>query len=279
MLKKCFKYDFKSIFKIWWIAAVTLLAVSVAAGFCARNIAIFGEAPGKHFILEITVLVVYYFSIFALGILTSVLLCIRFYSYFYSDEGYLTFTLPVKRRTLFASKVLNGFVFAALSAATVIASLLVIATIVPSTSDEHVNILGEIIEDFIEFFTYLSLTDVIWAIVYIIEAVIIMALVELSSILLLYMLITLGSVAVKKLKAVATVGFIVGAGYVLSALLIPAIFAFALWSEAANYLYNDFFNETHVSLILLLICTALGTASALFANVTQGCIDRKLNLS
>lgn len=279
MLKKCFKYDFKNIIKIWWIAAVTLFILSVAAGFSLRNIALHGEMPDRHFILESTVIIIYYFSLFAIGILTSVLLCIRFYGNFYSDEGYLTFTLPVKRSTLLGSKVLNGFVFMVLTGITIVISVIIVTGIVPAPGSGYKTLFGELVGEFIELVKEIKWVERIWLFTYILELIVLFGLLELSSVLLLYMLITLGSVAVKKLKAVATVGFIVGASYVLSALLIPAIMAVALWNEAAVHLYGDFWNEPQIALVLLICCAVTGTACALFANVTQGCINRRLNLS
>lgn len=279
MLKKCFKYDFKSVFKIWWIAGVTVLAISVVAGFAIKNIYLHSEDPDRIFIFETVAIVFYYFSLFAIGILTSVLLCIRFYSNFFSDEGYLTFTLPVKRTTLFLSKILNGFLFQLMSVATVIVSLIIISLIVPSTSNNYTTVFGEVVGNFIALLKELNRSDIVWLTTYIVEIILLVALLELSGILLLYMLITLGSVVVKKFKVAATVGFLVGANYVLSALLIPAILAFVLWNDAASHLYGEFFMEPYVAVILFFCSVVLGTASALFANVTQGCIERKLNLS
>ena len=36
MLKKCLKYDFRSVFRLWWIIAVSMLGASVIAGLGIR---------------------------------------------------------------------------------------------------------------------------------------------------------------------------------------------------------------------------------------------------
>ena len=283
MLKKCFKYDFKSIIKIWWISAVTILALSVAAGFALKNLTLHASDPNRTFILETTVIVIYYLSIFIISIFSSVLLGIRFYSNFYSDEGYLTFTLPVKRTTLFLSKVLTGLAFQLLSVASIFVSLIIIALIVPAYDDVHFSALGSIIADIITFIGDIPKNELIWFVVYVAEICLLGFLFVLSGVLLLYMLITLGSTAVKKFKAAATVGFLVGANYVLSALLVPSFLAFGLWFSAAMHLYEETMNGTagftFVALILFFGCILFATASALFFNITQGCLERKLNLA
>ena len=283
MLNKCFKYDFRSIIKIWWIAAVTILALSVGAGFSLKTLTLHASDPGRTFILETTVIVIYYISIFIISIFSSVLLGIRFYSNFYSDEGYLTFTLPVKRTTLFLSKVLNGLAFQLLSIATVFVSLIIIGLIVPAYDEVHFSALGSVIADIIIFIKDIPKNELIWFVIYVVEICLMGFLFILSGVLLLYMLITLGSTAVKKFKAAATVGFLVGANYVLSALIVPSILAFGLWFSAAMHLYEENMSDmagfSLIALILFFGCILFATASALFFNITQGCLERKLNLA
>ena len=36
MLKKCLKYDFRSVFRLWWIMAVSMLGAAVVAGLGIR---------------------------------------------------------------------------------------------------------------------------------------------------------------------------------------------------------------------------------------------------
>ena len=135
MLKKCFKYDFKSVFKIWWIAAVTVLGLSVPAGIAYESLREHFKDPARRFIWENSAVGAFWFSVMAILILTSVLVAVRFHINFFSDEGYLTFTLPVKRSTLLFSKILSGYVFYALTALVVAVSLAVIGLFVPAVGE------------------------------------------------------------------------------------------------------------------------------------------------
>ena len=102
MLKKLLKYDLKAVFKYWWIAAISTLGLSVLGGFAVTVLRdTVSTEPEKKvpIILEILssiALPLVYLGFIALGILTVIMIFARYYKNFFSDEGYLTFTLPVK---------------------------------------------------------------------------------------------------------------------------------------------------------------------------------------
>ena len=283
MMKKCFKYDFNYVIKTWWLAAVSLVLISFGAGWGFRNITLYSAAPDRLFILEYGLIVVYIIAAGALGILTQVLLSIRLYTNFYSEEGYLTFTLPVKRSTLLKSKVLCGFVFELLTALTIITSIVIILAMVPSEHKEYFNLLQETICEFTQWFILdIPNSEKIWFILYLFEMFLIGILALLGICTTLYMLITLGATLVKKFKIGAIIGFIVGADYVFSIISVAAGISFTLWIEAASYLFEDKTNGTTGFWIILFMFFALivilSTVITLFVNITQGLIDRKLNL-
>ena len=110
MLKKVFKRDFNRIFRYWWIGAAVSALTTLVASLMMR-FSVNGVNEGGNVLLPV------------LGILVSCAMYIAvicgyfavwgavhygFYRNFYTDEGYLTFTLPVKRRTLLLSKTLNS---------------------------------------------------------------------------------------------------------------------------------------------------------------------------
>ena len=283
MLKKCFKYDFRYIMKIWWLAAASLIFLSFGAGWGYRNITIFSNAPNRHFVLEYGLIVVYIIGAGALGILTQVLLSIRFYTNFFSDEGYLTFTLPVKRSTLLGSKVLCGFVVELFAALTIISSVIIITLMIPSEHKEYYNLFHEFICRFVQWFVLdIPNSEKIWFILYIFEAFITGILLLLALCITLYMLITLGATLVKKFKVGAIIGFIVGADYVFSILMVGSSISFMLWLESVSYLFGETISTSMVLLIVFLIFLSVvfivSSVLSLFYNITQGLIDRKLNL-
>ncbi len=283
MLKKCFKYDFSYIIRIWWLAAATLIFLSFGAGWGYQNITIFSNAPDKHFVLEYGLIVVYIIAAGALGILTQVLLSIRFYTNFFSDEGYLTFTLPVKRSTLLGSKILCGFVVELFTALTIISSIIIITLMIPSEYKEYYNLFHEFICRFIQWFVLdIPDSEKIWSILYLFETFLIGIILLLALCMTLYMLITLGATLVKKFKVGAIIGFIVGADYAFSILMVGSSISFMLWLESVSYLFDETISSSVsllvVFLIFLSVIFILFTVISLFYNITQGLIDRKLNL-
>ena len=286
MLMKCFKYDFKYIIKTWWLAAVSLILTSFGAGYGYRNLAIYAlysTAPDKHFVLEYGLIVVYIIAVGALTIFTQVLLSIRLYTNFYSDEGYLTFTLPVKRSTLLKAKIYSGFLFELLTAVTILTSIIIILVMVPSEYKEYSNLLEELVIEFKNWYILeITDSDKVWLATYFIQAIIFGVLYLLACCTTLFMLITLGATLAKKFKVGAIIGFIVGADYVFSILSVATMISLSLWMNAATHLYFDKMSDTagfsFIFLLLLLFIIILSSVIILFVNITQGLIDRKLNM-
>ena len=107
MLKKLLKYDLKSVFKYWWIAAIASLGLSAAGGFCISVMMAEKDVPALIAVLIVLTLLFSIIGIVAFSILSYILLYVRFYKNFFTDEGYLTFTLPVKRSQLLNSKLIT----------------------------------------------------------------------------------------------------------------------------------------------------------------------------
>lgn len=109
MLGKLIKYDFKALNR-YLLLIHGFLLLSAAA------VRIFLTAPFNVYIFEnssmgpvmISLLILYFVIITGTSFATSILIAIRFYKNLYSDEGYLTFTLPVTRSELLISKTITG---------------------------------------------------------------------------------------------------------------------------------------------------------------------------
>ena len=108
MLKKLLKYDFNAIFKYWWIGALTTFILSFVGAGCGSILETEKDLPESVSIFATIGLVLIVLSFFAFIIMNALLVYIRFYKHLFSDEGYLTFTLPVKRNQILASKLLSG---------------------------------------------------------------------------------------------------------------------------------------------------------------------------
>ena len=89
MLKKLLKYDFQSVMKYWWIAAISSLALSFVGGGCVSLLTREKELPDLvyPFIIFALILVILSFVVFYL--MTFIFVFVRFYRNFFTDEGYL----------------------------------------------------------------------------------------------------------------------------------------------------------------------------------------------
>ena len=103
MLRKLLKYDIKYIKKLWTVLAIVSLCLSVIAGV-SLAITENGDYYGSFIVLCPTL---FYLSLACLVIAPFVLSIYRFYQNLYTDEGYLTFTLPVKKQDILISKFLT----------------------------------------------------------------------------------------------------------------------------------------------------------------------------
>lgn len=106
MLKKLLNYDLRFVFKYWWIAAVTTLALSVVGSGCINIFRSDRELPGVIYATAVLAMVIIVFSFAIFSTLAVIMIFARFYKNFFTDEGYLTFTLPVKRSQLLNSKLI-----------------------------------------------------------------------------------------------------------------------------------------------------------------------------
>ena len=139
MFRKLLKYDMQSILKIWWIVAAVTIGASILGGIGFRLIMeISTESVDSLFpvILMLGGILFLFISVIALSssfVITEVLIFWRFYKNFFTDEGYLTFTLPVSRKQLFLSKTVNAMVWSALHIVLVIIGFTIMVLIIPPT--------------------------------------------------------------------------------------------------------------------------------------------------
>lgn len=274
MLKKLLKYDLRSVFRFWWIVALISVGMAVLGGF-AQSILYNDDIPRVINVIASIVVFFSYFCMMGLAVLTQVLLFIRFYRNFFTDEGYLTFTLPVKRETLLNSKVLAGFIAMAAAAAVCVLNCSIIFTI----TEYEVFRSGEFFSGIEKGMREIPDHVVGPLIVMGIETLVLAALVLLLSVLFLYCCITFGSMLVKKGKLFASIGMYYGIGSsIISAMqliLILSVGSITVWMEPIS----EWQAPTIVTLILLGGILFLAALCALVYAFTHWMLGRKLNLS
>lgn len=275
MLKKLLKYDFKSAFKIWWIAAVTSLGLSFLGGYAVTLIRAPRDLPQVVDASAGLMLFISIFSLFAFAILSEIIILVRFYKNFFTDEGYLTFTLPVKTGSLINSKLI-------MSVAVTLATLIVLAVNVcvilgigffdVIVDKELFKYIAEVIDEVVaEFGAYLF--------VYILEAIILFVLGVVFSLLLMFCCITLASIITKKGRVATGIAIYYGVNCVLS-FVMEMIMIFGvrgigvrLETLSAEMAYPV------GTVILLAAILLLGLVSVMLYTLQYLMVDRKLNLN
>ena len=112
MFNKLLKYDFKHYVKLWPIGAGTALVMSVAGGFCTSRIGWLSDHDYVFLAMIFgLIILVSCLCLAAFDVLTKLLVSMRYARNCYSDEGFLTFTLPVKRSQVLNSKLLTGVLY------------------------------------------------------------------------------------------------------------------------------------------------------------------------
>ena len=289
MLKKCLKYDFRSVMRLWWIIAVSMVGASILSGLGIR---FFTQCMMQDDLsVGLSLLSIFTFFISVLLILalaagttvSFILVFWRMYTHFYSDEGYLTFTLPVKRSTLYLSKVIMGTI---LQAATVVILILGVAFImlvaVPTTDGSLLD--TSIYQEMADAFGLPALVESAgwWLALWVPLALVIALLMGLWGNGLIYLCITIGAVIAKKLKLLAAIGIY----YLVSSIVsvvgqIGTMFLSAGISgifTAAAESGGSVLNLT-ITTVMLIVALLLACMVTIVHFITVNKIETKLNLA
>ena len=135
MLGKLLKHDFKALFRNYSLLFAVLLLVTLLYKVCLL-------LP-KNIVLEFTnSLMGVLYVVVILGCLfgTVVINIVRFYKNLVTDEGYLTFTLPVSSKQIVASKLISTLVMDVLMAVAVLLSTLVLRSNLPVLAELYQSI-------------------------------------------------------------------------------------------------------------------------------------------
>lgn len=276
MLSKLLKYDFRALFKYWWIIALSSVGLSAVGGISLKiflDSAITDENP------LITILAFFGLIITVLGLsaflmATEIFIYVRFYQNLFSDEGYLTFTLPVRRRDILNSKIISGLVVNFLTVLLLVADILGILIIGLDRDTLYVTYesIKLLVTGTVEFVGA-------WCIVYVIEAIIGLFFLSVASYLLTLICITFAAVIAKKHKVFAAIGFY----YVTSAVIsFVGQMAFMFGSISLAGILEKLPEGSYfgvLSLMVLSLVLCVGAIAVALYSVEHYLLDRKLNLS
>lgn len=282
MLLKLFKYDFKSSARfgipvLIAIAAATILgcinaALTVGGADGAGEMLEQSAGPISEFLIFASMggLVLIAFALAAAASVMSILLLVQYYRSTVSDEGYLTFTLPVTPAQILWSKLLNVTVWSAFTGmALVIAASCIIGTgvLTAGVGEDFANTFAELFSFIGSYIGQSGLTVVLLCLLGAASFV--------SNYLMLFMAITFGSVIVRKHKALAAVTMIFGINFVMNGItsILQIILLGDFTFKAALY---DGLASVNIFLVSsTILYAALATVYFL---ITKYMMEKKLNL-
>ena len=278
MLRKLLKYDFGAVIKLWCIGALAVLVLAMGGGFCQR---ILNSGRELHGIIDLTAnmgMLLSALGILAFSVLTLIFLALRFYKNFFTDEGYLTFTLPVKLHKLINAKLILIFTVMFMTGL-----LLYLASFLGEVigSENYFETLQYRFDNIKETVDYLQKGGYLgWAVLYIVELVGIGFFMTLFNYLFLFCCITFGSIVAKRAKVAASIGIYFGANFVFS--IVVAIFmsfgisAFILWVGTAKLTETQ--GMQIAAAVMFGIMALMAMLCSLLYTLQYRLLDRKLNL-
>ncbi len=280
MLKKLFKYDIAAIFKYWWIVAVSSVGISFIGGISLR--ALISLMPKEEledfegWIVLFSVLGIFLavIGLSAFLVASEIFLYIRLYKHLFSDEGYLTFTLPVKRSQILNSKILSGLVINLATVTVLIIDILAIIFIAvdhKSISDT-LSFIGMLIGQTFKLVGPISAA-------YIAEGLILILCTSVSSYLLIAFCMTFAAVIAKKYKLFAAIGICYGATAVVSFIgQLLLMFGSVGLAGLISSIPPESINLV-ISLILFSVCALSAAIVYTLYTLELFLLEKKLNLS
>ena len=287
MLKKCLKYDLQSVSRIWWILAATMMGAALVAALSIR--AFFqalenSESAGLMDVLSIFGILGAGLCLLAMvaGLVISVFLVYwRTYTNFFTDEGYLTFTLPVKRSTLYLSKVLTSVIVETATLAVFLVGIgLILLIAPPADQGELINPmiyegLGTILK---EFFGIVKGWPILWGIALIPT----LLASQLYASGLVFMSMSIGAMLAKKHKLMASIGIYYAitaavsfVGQFFSAFLSEGIIGVITTSAEGG---GAAFGLT-ITAVILIWGLLIACATTVIHFITVHLLEKKLNLA
>lgn len=138
MLGKLIKYDFKALNR-YLIVIHGMLLITAAIGrflFVGRMVQNPDSTPSSIGMIIMVIGILVYVILFMAALFgTLLLIAVHFYKNLYSDEGYLTHTLPVSRGQLLASKAISGSVWMLIDMILVIFSVMILVLYKPTIQE------------------------------------------------------------------------------------------------------------------------------------------------
>lgn len=284
MFRKLLKYDMRATVRIWWIIAVSVVGVSLFGALALRTTIENIRGDGLE-LVSVAGVIVSALSIIAVAssfAITAILVYYRFYKNLFSDEGYLTFTLPVSRSRIILAKTANAMLWLALHSLLLAVCASLFFLISPPAKD------GAIINPVIfkaigNAFSRLWKFSGAWSILYILLGLLLSVCFLFFSVTLVQFCITAGAIIAKKHKlllAIVIYYLVNSALSFVSQILFTVLgISFADGMTVLGGQMSHGAACVAIALALLVGCAAVFTVSAWLYMAALGKVERRLNLA
>ena len=274
MFAKLLKYDCRAVFKYWWIGAVSSLILSLLGGLCIQIIDVDYTSHNSLITLATLGLVLCCIGLVLFLLLSEILVIVRFYKHFFTDEGYLTFTLPVKKTTLLNSKIVMSLIFTFGSMLVFAFDVLLMLTVGIPEDLYRKELWADIFLVLKDIFTTLGG----YSAAYIILGIAIFFTLLVAQMLFIFLCITLAASIASKHKVLAAIGIYYAATAAVStAVQIMSIGGIYTVFEMIEKLEN---NQTFLSIAFVMfgLLGIVVAAAAIVYAIETYLLDKRLNL-
>ena len=213
MLRKLWKYEYRSTARMMWILVACLCGVIALTGamvffssrfFAAQNTLLSEELQGLLGGCTALIALFLFYIITAGSILCSVFLFVRFYQDVATDRAYLYFTTPTTGAQKLSAKLLCGYFWKFLICLLTVVGLLCIAALGIYGSGVDFSFLRELTAALAYGFSGAPLQAMVFAVV----AVLHLLLQPLYQLLVFYFAISLGAVVARRMRLLVSFGFL-----------------------------------------------------------------------
>lgn len=275
MLRSLLRYDFRAVLKYWWIAVISLVVLSLLGGLCIRVLEADMDLPSSVISLAVFGLLLIFLGFAAFYLLSMIAIFVRYYKNFFTDEGYLTFTLPAKPSQLLNSKLIMSTVTLFGVFVVIMAGFGLMMTV--GLGDTLLSL--ESRQSFLEGWSELSHELGAYFPLYGLEMLVLIVLCFAFFSLLVFACITFGSIITRKGKVLASIGIYYGVNSVLSFLMqmlqlftMPSLIAWMADLQDGQI-------KVVIALVLLGMIALIALLCMLLYCLVYWMLDRKLNLS
>ncbi len=269
MLKKLYRYELRALYRTLLPAYALMLGVALVTRF-----AFLFDAEGVWFFeaSRWTMVVISFMSAYALMIVTTVIVIIRFYKHLLTREGYLTFSLPVSTATHIFSKLIAAMTVALTTTLVALLSLfvLVIGTELWQEVVEFMPVVGMFFRAAFEG------VGAVHMVLYILEVTVALLLTSAAGFLMYYACMAIGQQFRGRVGAAILTYFIISFGGQMVSSMLTFPLSMLIASLDFTWIEQHIRGVMHAIFLIILLIT--GAIAFAFWKITHHFLSKKLNL-